>query len=364
MSRLRRLDVRLFASYAIVVVVVIAALGVTFGLRATSSFDEEIRGSGEDSRTEGESHRAFVDSIWNTVPIALVVSVGAAGIVTLFVARRILRPIDDVRRTTRRLASGHYDERVDPPAELELAALAGDVNRLAEALETTERRRAELISEVAHEMRTPLTSITGYVQGMLDGVFPADDATFAAVVDEAARLERLASDLSTLSRAEEHALPLAVTRQDLGELAELAASRLRPQFDDKGVALEVRAAPPLPVDVDRDRILQVLNNLLGNALTYTPPGGRVTVTGASRESLAAVAVADTGAGIASEDLELVFERFYRVAGLPRPPTGSGIGLTIARGIARVHGGDVIARSPGLGEGATFTLELPPARSVE
>ena len=122
--------------------------------------------------------------------------------------------------------------------------------------------------------------------------------------------------------------------------------------------------PPLPVDVDRDRILQVLNNLLGNAVTYTPPGGRVTVTGAARESLAAVAVADTGAGIASEDLELVFERFYRVAGLPRPPTGSGIGLTIARGIARVHGGDVIARSPGLGEGATFTLELPPARSVE
>ncbi len=138
------------------------------------------------------------------------------------------------------------------------------MNRLADALETTERRRAELIAEVAHEMRTPLTTITGYVEGMLDGVFEPSEEILAAVVDETARLERLASDLSTLSRAEEHAL---ASRPHASRISVSWPSwprrRLRPQFDDKGVELDVRTAPPMPVDVDRDRILQVLNNLLG-----------------------------------------------------------------------------------------------------
>ena len=215
MRRLRRLDVRLFASYAIVGAVVVAALAVTFGLRATSTFDESIRESGEKGNTEAESHQAFTDAIWGTLPIALAVSVGAAGIVTVFVTRRILRPINEVRRTTRRLASGHYDERVAPPAELELAALATDVNQLAEALETTERRRGQLISEVAHEMRTPLTTISGYVEGMLDGVFAPNEELLTAVSEETSRLQRLASDLATLSRAEENALQLRITREDL-----------------------------------------------------------------------------------------------------------------------------------------------------
>jgi signal transduction histidine kinase len=364
MSRLRRLDVRLFASYAVVVIVVVVALGVTIGLRATSSFDEQIQGAGEQGQTEAESHNAFVDALWGTLPIALIVSAGAAGLAAVFVARKILRPINDVRGTTRRLAAGHYDERVSLPAELELAGLATDVNLLASALEGTELRRAQLISEVAHEMRTPLTTIRGYVEGVLDGVFASDEELLTAVVEETARLERLASDLALLSRAEENSLPLQITREDLGELADFAATRLRPQFDDKGVTLTVRAAPPLPVAVDRDRILQVATNLLGNALVYTPAGGRVVAGPEGRDGHAALAVTDTGVGIAPEDLGLVFERFYRVAGLTRPPGGSGIGLTIARGIARAHGGDVTAASEGQGTGATFTLELPLAADAD
>jgi histidine kinase len=358
MSRFRRLDVRLFASYALVVAVVVVALGVTIGLRATSSFDERIRVAGEHGQTEAESHNAFVDALWATLPIALVVSAATAGFAAVIVARRILRPISEVRQTTRRLAAGHYDERVSPPAELELAALAADVNLLADALETTEHRRAQLISEVAHEMRTPLTTIRGYAEGVLDGVFAPDEELLTAVVEETSRLERLASDLATLSRAEEHALPLQITKEDLGELATFAATRLRPQFDDKGVTLAIDDTPPLPVNVDRDRILQVITNLLGNALVYTPPNGRVAVTPERRDVHAAVAVRDSGIGIASEDLGLIFERFYRVPGLTRPSGGSGIGLTIARGIAQAHRGDVKVASDGLGEGATFTLELP------
>jgi histidine kinase len=358
MKRLRRLDVQLFLSYAVVVVVVVAALTVTFGLRATSDFDDRIRGETESGHIEEQSHQAFVDALWSTLPIALVVSVGAAGVVTVFVTRRILRPIDEVRAATKRLAAGHYEERVTPPRELELAGLAADVNQLAAALESTERRRAQLISEVAHEMRTPLTTISGYVEGVLDGVFSPTDELLASVSEETARLERLASDLATLSRAEENALPIRTTREDLAELAGFVAARLRPQFDDQHVALQVRESAPLPVDVDRDRVIQVVTNLLGNALTYTPEGGSVVVQPGLRDDVATVSVHDTGVGIDADDLGMIFERFYRVPDLPRPPGGSGIGLTIARSIARAHHGDITVASPGRGRGATFVLELP------
>jgi signal transduction histidine kinase len=357
MKRLRRLDVRLFVSYALVVGVVVAALAITFGLRATSDFDDRIRGH-ENAHLEKQTHQAFVDALWSTLPIALVLSVGGAGIVTLFVTRRILRPINDVRSATKRLAAGHYDERVTPPGELELAALASDVNQLAAALETTERRRAQLISEVSHEMRTPLTTISGYVEGIIDGVFSPTDEVLATVSEETARLERLVSDLATLSRAEENALPLKITREDLGALAAAVAARLRPQFDDQNVTLEVQGSAALPVDVDRDRVIQVIANLLGNALTYTPAGGRVVLEWGERAGAATMTVRDTGVGIADDDLGLIFERFYRVPDLPRPSGGSGIGLTIARSIARAHHGDITAASPGRDQGSTFTLELP------
>lgn len=359
----RRLDVRLFASYALVAFAVTGALLATLSLVAPARFDEEYRtatggASSGHEESEGEVHSVFVNSLRSSLPVALVVSIGAAGIVSVFVARRILRPVRQVRDATHRIAAGRYDEPVVEPAELELAELARDVNHLGVALQTTERRRARLISEVAHEIRTPLTAIEGYVEGLLDGVFDPTEEVLTSVAEEAARLQRLASDLSELSRAEEGALALHLQRIDVGELALACADRLRPQFDDKHVDLETRIEPGLPVDGDPDRITQVLTNLLGNALTYTPPGGRVVVSTRRDHGLVVVAVTDTGIGLTAEDLPLVFDRFYRVAGPERPPGGSGIGLTIARGIARAHGGDVSVTSPGLGQGSTFLLSLP------
>jgi signal transduction histidine kinase len=358
MKRLRRLDVRLFGSYAVVVLVVMAALLLTFALRAPSLFADRIRNAGESGATETESHRAFSSALWSTLPIALIVSAAAALAVTVFVTRQILRPIAAVRRATGRLAAGRYDERVAEPSALELAALAADVNRLADALENTETRRARLIGEVAHEMRTPITAINGYVEGLLDGVFQPTEEILTSIGEETARLQRLATDLATLSRAEEGALDLAVGPADLHELSGFAAARLRPQYEEKGVGLDVADGPAVPVRVDRDRMLQVLTNLLGNALTYTPEGGRVAVRTTVHGSTASVTVADTGVGIAAADLPLVFERFYRVPGLDRPNGGSGIGLTVAVGIAHAHHGVIRAESKGLGAGSTFTLELP------
>jgi histidine kinase len=360
MKAWRRLDVRLFASYALVAIVVFAALAVTVRLVAPVRFDDDIKAITSSGEQESESHNVFVDSLDASLAFALVASLGAAAIVSTLVARRILRPVREVRDATRRLADGHYDERVVEPGELELAELAHDVNRLAVKLETTERRRARLVSEVAHEIRTPLTTIQGYVEGLLDGVFEPTEEVLAAVGEEASRLQRLASDLAELSRSEEGAVALHPRIVDLGKLVDASAERLRPQFDEKEVTLAVPSGPPLLVEVDPDRIAQVLVNLLGNALTYTPVGGRVDVRVTPDHDRAAVAVSDTGIGLSPDDLDLVFDRFYRVQGPTRPAGGSGIGLTIARGLARAHHGDLAAASPGIGAGSVFTLTLPVA----
>jgi signal transduction histidine kinase len=207
-------------------------------------------------------------------------------------------------------------------------------------------------------MRTPLTALEGYLEGLIDGVFAPEPEILGAASDELRRLRRLADDLSALSRAEEQRLDLALTDTDLASLAAKAAARLAPQFSDAGVTLTVAEGPPLPVWADPDRVTQVLTNILGNALTATPAGGSVSVHGRAHEGQAQVMVTDTGVGLAPGDTERIFERFYRAPGQPRRAPGSGIGLTIARGIARAHGGDVTAASDGPGRGAAFVLGLP------
>jgi histidine kinase len=367
MMFLRRLPVRLFFSYLAVVLVGALTLAVTLSLLAPSAFDHRMMGGTGTGMGSGGGmgmgrtqnyHDAFVSALRTSLPLAVLVSVGVAAAAALVIGRKILQPIDDVRHATARMIDGHYDERIVEPAELELAALARDVNGLAASLENTERRRGELIGEVAHEMRTPLTTIEGYVEGLLDGVFEPTEEVLTALGEETARLRRLAGDLASLSRAEEGALDLALEPADLTSLASQVASRLRPQFDAKGVRLDVRAEQKVRATCDAGRIAQVLTNLLGNALTYTPEGGTVAIAVERTTMGASVIVTDSGAGLAQEDLSQVFERFYRVPGVARPSGGSGIGLTIARSLARAHGGDVTASSAGPGKGATFTLTLP------
>jgi signal transduction histidine kinase len=180
------------------------------------------------------------------------------------------------------------------------------------------------------------------------------------VAAEAARLHRLADDLTALSQAEEGALQLNCVATDLASLAGEAIDKLRVQFDHREVELHFSGSAA-PVTADPDRITQVLINLLGNALTHTEHGGSVTIETGTGVETSWVTVTDTGAGIAPEDLERIFERFYRIPN-PQHPAGRGIGLTIARNTARAHSGEVTATSPGIGRGATFRLTLP-ARTV-
>ncbi|HEY3547269.1 MAG TPA: HAMP domain-containing sensor histidine kinase, partial [Propionicimonas sp.] len=233
-----------------------------------------------------------------------------------------------------------------------------DVNAMASRLAETEGRRVRLLGEVAHEVRTPLTVLDGYVEGLQDGVFEPTPEVYGELAAELRRLRRLSDDLGTLSAAEEGVPRLRREPVDVAAVVAVAAERLRPQLQDAGLGLTVESEGPAVVAADRDRVAQVVTNLVGNALAATPPGGSVHVTCRSDGRWAKIDVQDTGVGLAEPDLERIFERFYRVPGAAAPAGGSGIGLTIARGIARAHDGDLVAASNGPGHGSVFTLRLP------
>jgi histidine kinase len=295
------------------------------------------------------------------------VAATAAGAVAAY---RLVRPIRGLQGAARRLAGGAYAAPVPVPHDRELAALATDLQSLGQSLAETETRRVRLLGEVAHEMRTPLTVIDAHVEGMIDGVLPTTAQQLGVLGDEVRRLRRLADDLSALSRADEGRLTLVPADVDLAQVVGPAAQRLRAQVEDAGLALQVDLGPEaagqpgqpagLPVHADPDRIAQIVTNLIGNAVRATPAGGMITVRCRRTGPLALAEVTDTGEGLAPAELERVFERFYRVPGRrsPSADSGSGIGLTIARAIARAHGGDLVARSAGHGAGATFALTIP------
>jgi histidine kinase len=231
---------------------------------------------------------------------------------------------------------------------------------MAAKLAETESLRQQLIADVSHELKTPLASITGYMVGLQDGVIPADAETFQKVQREADRLQRLVHDLQELSRAEAGSLAMNIQPVDALQLARDAVDWIRPQFEDRGVGFSLQApTDPLPIRGDYDRIRQVLLNLLGNALQYTPQSGQVTVIIQREPDHVHFQIMDTGIGIAPENLERIFQRFYRVdKSRSRASGGSGIGLTVASHIIRALNGKIWAESTGLDQGSAFHFTLP------
>ena len=362
-----RLGVRLVLSHLLVALVgAVATFLVVRGL-APQLFDRQL-GMGPGGDGPGRMLRQqFATAVDSALLVGVAVGAVGAAVIGAVAAYRLIRPLDALGEATRHLALGHYDVAVPRPGTKELDDLAESVRVLGSSLAETETRRVRLLGEVAHEMRTPLTVVDGYLEGMIDGVLPVDDATLSLLSSEMRRLRRLADDLSSLSRAEEGGPALALRQADLAEVVRQAAERLRPQAEDGGIRLALRLpAGPVPADVDTDRVAQVVTNLVGNALRATTHGGRVSVEVSATPDHARVRVADTGEGLDPQDLERVFERFYRVPGRRRAESGagtdgSGIGLTISRRIATAHGGTLTAESPGRGRGSTFTLTLPRSR---
>ncbi len=284
----------------------------------------------------------------------------AAVIVSLFVSRRIVEPLLTLSTVSRRLAAGFYRERTRISSDDELAHLSASVNQLADALEQTERRRLNLLSDVTHELRTPLATIGGYMEGLLDGVIKPSPQTFSLILHESSRLQRLIEDLELLSRVEAGQLPVVSRSTELEKVLEEVVAQFEPLFVASQVGLHLYVPPNLPhVWADPDRINQVVINILSNAWRYTPTGGSVTLRATQSDQYVQIAIQDSGVGIAPEHLPHIFERFYRVdKSRARQSGGSGIGLAIARHLVYAQGGEIWATSEGQGQGSTFFFTLP------
>lgn len=359
---------RLFLAHLLVIAAGMLTLLATTLVLAPTLFERLMSGMMGSSAGMGDMMGGMEQSVTAAFRAAmlqsLLLSVSAAAVtavvVSLVVAGRIVGPIERLLAASRRIAAGQYAQRVPVEGRDELAALAEQFNQMATALEEAERRRVALLGDVAHELRTPLATIAGYTEGLLDGVVAPEAATFALLHDEADRLRRLVRDLQELSRAEAHQLPIQPRAVAPGALVERALAVLEPQFTDKQIGIERSFSADLPaVEADADRIVQVLINLLGNALRSTSTGGSVRIAVERGAHTVVFHIADSGVGIASEHLQHLFERFYRVdKARSRALGGSGIGLTIAKAVVEAHGGQIWVASAGAGQGATFSFSLP------
>lgn len=370
MPPLRGLRTRLFLAHLAVMAIGAAALLLVALAFAPSLLDFHLgvlRGSQPPAPiTGGTMDPALRDAVRQSQNQALLAGGAAALIAGLIasalVTRQIAGPVQRLAAAARRLAAGQYAERAPSSGTTELDVLTDSFNDMAEALESSEARRQQLIGDVAHELRTPVSTLEGYLDGLADGVVEPSEETWLLLRDEAGRVRRLVEDLHALWGAETRPMHLELAPLAPGALIESSVARLGPDFEAKGLTLSVSLSESLPqVRADRDRVLQVLTNVLGNALRSTPPPGEVEIAVAREGAAVRFSVGDTGIGLAPEHLTLVFERFYRVdTSRSRALGGSGVGLVIAKALVEGMGGRIWAASPGLGRGATFSFTLPVA----
>jgi signal transduction histidine kinase len=370
---LSRLRPKLLLSYLLIVAVTIVVLTVGIQLLGPPLFDRlqerhmgadhGMMGTVANAQMRSATERSVREALFQSVILTTVVATLAALSVSAIVSRRIADPVTDLARVSRRIASGNYRARADVGGQRdEIGELAASFNDMAAALEDAELRRSRVIGDVAHELRTPLATLSGYLEGLSDGVIEPSDDLWAQLRGETARLQQLVDDLQDLSRAEAGTIAIRPAPTPPDMLVQRAVDGFALRFENKGVHLAAELTPGIPeVLADEDRTIQVLNNLLSNALRHTPPGGRVTVSAAQQDGQITFTVTDTGNGIAAEHLPYIFDRFYRAdTSRSREGGGSGIGLTIARALVAAQGGEIVVTSAGLGQGSTFTFSLPMA----
>jgi signal transduction histidine kinase len=286
-------------------------------------------------------------------------AIGIALLLTFMLSRRMTSPIGALASAARRLGHGDLSERVRLQGEGEIAALAKAFNSMAADLEYAEQLRRNMVADVAHELRTPLSNIRGYLEAIRDGVIKPDAAAISSLNEEAALLSRLVNELQELSLAEAGELKLVYQAEDITDLVKQGVTPWQPQLTAGEICLSLELPDSVPlVNIDWQRINQVLHNILENAVAHTPKGGTINVAATAKGKWVEVSVSDTGEGIPAQDLPHIFERFYRVdKSRARATGGSGLGLTIAKRLVEAHGGTITVQSK-LREGSRFSFTLP------
>ncbi|HIC95559.1 TPA: HAMP domain-containing protein [Candidatus Bipolaricaulota bacterium] len=317
------------------------------------------------SRVLEPLEREFLNSVNRSLLLGGLIGLAIALALGTILLRQLTIPLRELTLATERIASGDLERRVRVRSRDELGRLGEAFNRMAASLKRSEELRRRMIADISHELRTPLTVIRGGLEALRDGVFSPTSERLAELDEEARLLDRLVEDLHELALAEAGELRLERGPTDLVKLIERLAGRVRGRLEKRGIELKVELPPGLPkLELDSDRIEQVLHNLLANAERYTPEGGRITISVADRPEEVLVSVTDTGKGISPEELPYIFERFYRGGGSlshraaprGRGRGGAGLGLAIAKGLVEAHGGRIWAESePGKGTKVSFAL---------
>jgi signal transduction histidine kinase len=359
------LATRLFIAQLLVTGITFLALLVMVALIAPGLFLHHLEMTGEDSPiVQLHAREAFETSVGLALLAAAAVAVVAAILLSWFLARRVSRPITSLAAAAESVAHGNYDVSVpDTALGTELHTLSVAFQDMTDTLATTDEARTQLLSDLSHEIRTPLATLEAHIDGLEDGVVPPSQATFQVMRAEVHRLRRLASDVRLAAQAQEHALDLHMRDVAVADMVDAACALYAPRYRDAGVELRNTCQHPAHlVTVDPDRMQQVLSNLLDNALRHTPAGGQVHVGCRQRPDAVEISVTDTGVGLATTDLERIFQRFQRLdEARAADSAGSGLGLTIARALVQNQNGDLVASSPGPGRGSTFTITIPRQR---
>jgi signal transduction histidine kinase len=284
--------------------------------------------------------------------------VGVMLLLTFFtVMRRVGSPMGDIVSAAHRVGSGDYGVRLEERGPRFLRVVARSFNSMTAQLQSQDQQRRQLMADIAHELRTPLSVIQGRLEGLVDGVYPRDEARMAELLEDTRMLARLVDDLRTLANAEAGNLPLRKEPTDLSVLLHDSVTSFAAEARASQIDLRVEEANELPlVEIDPLRIREVLTNLIANAVRHTSAGGRILVTAEATAGRVEVVVVDTGSGIPPEELPRIFDRFYKGAS----SRGSGLGLTIARNLVLAHGGEISADSePGRGTRIRFSLPVKP-----
>jgi signal transduction histidine kinase len=307
----------------------------------------------------GAPGAAFLDRINLQILVGGFVAVVLALLLGIFLARTLTRPIRELTLATQVVGTGKPTHQVPVRSRDELGQLATSFNRMSSDLSRSLELRRQMTADIAHELRTPLSIILGHAEAVHDGVLPPSAETFEIVREEAGRLEHLVDDLRTLSMADAGELKLTMQPGSAEELLRSAERTYAHQARQKNIALETNIAPGLPdIEVDIQRMKEVLSNILDNALRYTPEGGRISLSAAGVDGEVEIRIKDTGPGVAADELDSVFERFYRTEGSrSREDGGSGLGFAIARSIVEKHNGRIWAESQP-GAGLTVIIRLP------
>jgi len=307
----------------------------------------------------GSPEALFLRSVNRWLLAGVIAAAAVAIVLTVTLSRRILRPVEALTEAARRMETGDLSQRVTVSTRDEIGALGHAFNSMADGLAHQEQLRRNMTTDIAHELRTPLSNIRGYLEALQDGVTQPNPEVIDSLHDEAMLLTRLVDDLQELALAEAGQLKLVLQPAAVGQIISQVVSVMQPTADSKGLTLQSDVQADLPtVMADPGRLAQVLQNLINNAMTHTPAGGQITVTATADAAQIQASVRDNGIGIAHEHLPHVFDRFYRVdQSRTRATGGAGLGLAIVKQLVEAHGGRIWAKSEP-GQGSTFTFTLP------